>query len=340
MEECGNQGEQVIRRVGHYLGHRATGVAYWDVGLTWHPAGLTQHVWAEPQPASSAIDRWRLHLRTWCLKRVFGAPPQVAALTAELPLNTVGALVRMPGHSSRAGLGASMMMSQDRIDWTARILSAAARLHVHDALRMVEAGEVTASGMGPDLIGDRPGMAPPVADPTPEAIDADLLIATPLEMIPFAELASTFRAFEGVRAIATPQGLVASFPVTVQDDRPERLLFEVREARRPAFGSGLSAILSLPLSAPAHLLHAIALNEAELERSSPTDMLGGWTAGEMTLRHESFLPQVLCTTELVRVLVAATARRIDWLRTVGASIIPFGWDSTRPARVLPFQRLT
>lgn len=155
---------------------------------------------------------------------------------------------------------------------------------------------------------------------------------------PFTDVAESLRAHDGVRAIATHGGITASFPWVFEADRHDFMLLEMRIGTRPGVGAGVWVSMSLPMAAPAHLLHALALNEAELALDSPTDAIGGWIVRNQTLMHEAFLPLGLGGGELVRYLADAAARRASWLRRIGPSIVPAEWTDDAPGRVLPFRR--
>jgi hypothetical protein len=338
MTGYGDVGEEVIGRLAGRLGCAPHQVTLWQRGLTWHPAGLTQHIWAEEAGRGAAVAAWRVHVRTWCLKRVVASSQEmVTAIAAELPHNTLSALVRKPGSPSRLGLGASLHMGDDRVEWTSRFLAAAARWQVHDAVRLTRSPAVLAAGAAPDLATDRLSVGPDETTTMPDAMDPRILPPLPLETLPFAEVVEALRCHDGVRAIATHSGITASLPWAGEDDPHGFIIFEMRIGSRPPIGQGVWVSMAMPSAAPAHLLHALALNEAELGAESPTDVTGGWIVRNATLLHESFVPWSLCAGEVIRHLADAASRRAAWLRLAGPSIVPAEWRNEAPGRVLPFR---
>ena len=177
-------------------------------------------------------------------------------------------------------------------------------------------------------------------DAAPPPLDAEALPTLALEVLPFAEMAEALRAHDGVRADCHAQRRDGKLRAVVGGRPPRVSLLEMR-ARAAARGSaaGVSITMSLPLPAPTHLLHALVLNEAELQSDSPTDLLGGWVMREGALVHEAFVPQALCTGEMVRHMAEGAVRRAAWLRVprVAPSSRATGrW--TRAGRVIPFKR--
>jgi hypothetical protein len=338
MTGYGDAGEEVIGRLGARLGCDTDDLTLWHRGLTWHPAGLTQHIWAETAGRGTAIAGWRVHIRTWCLKRVVASAAQTAALSATIADNSIGALIRKPGSPSRVGFGASMRMDDVHVDWTARFLAAVARLQVHDAVRLTDSRLVLDAGAAPDMATDRLGAAVAGTRTLPAALDPTLMPSVAIDALPFAEVADALRLHDGVRAIATHGGVTASFPWIADGHKHEFVLLEIRPSARRALGAGISIALSLPLPAPVTLLHALTLNEAELQPDSPTDLLGGWVVRDASLMHEAFVPWHLCNGEVVRHLAESAGRRAAWLRMAGRSIVPADWPNEGPGRVLLFKR--
>jgi hypothetical protein len=339
MTGRGDVGAEIIDRIAGRLECDPGHIMFWRLGLTWHPGGLTQHVWTEEAPRHATLAAWRVHVRTWCLKRVVTSSTEmVDAITAELPLNSVSALVRKPGSPSRLGLGVSLWLTPDRVDWTSRLTAGLARLQAYDALRLAQARPVLDCGAAADLANDRPGSDRGSLTPAPGIADLDVAPAAAIEALPFAEIADAMRAHDGVRAIATHIGLTASFPWVCDEDRHDVTLLEMRVAARQPLGPGVWISMSLPMAAPAHLLDALRLNEAELGAASPTDLIGGWLVRNQALVHESFVPWTLCSGPVVRHLADAAVRRANWLRLSGASILPGEWPDDVRGRVLPFRR--
>jgi hypothetical protein len=332
----GDAGEEVLSRLTVRLGCEAEHLTLWRRGLTWYPGGLMQHIWAEPVPRSSAADGWRVHVRTWCLKRFSGSVAQTGALEGALPQLALSALVRKPGSPSRLGLGGAVYMNVDRVEWTSRAIAVASVLQVHDAFSLTTSPALRDAGVAADRATSPTDTNGVAIAPLP-SLDAESLPTLALEVLPFADLAGALRSHEGVRAVATHSGVTASFNLSPDETRREFLLLEMRIGRRPGRGQGLLTTMSLSLAAPAHLLHALALNEAELQPESPTDALGGWLLRDSTLVHEAFLPQACCTGELVRHLVEGAVRRAAWLRADGRAIVPRDWPSST-ARIIPFKR--
>jgi hypothetical protein len=330
-------GEEIISRLVVRLGSGPQPLTLWRRGLTWHPRGFTQHIWAEAMPRSAGLDAWRVHVRTWCLKRATGSPDQMRALTEALSQLTLSALVRKPGSPSRLGLGTAIHMSADRAEWTSRLIAAAASQQASDAFRLTRSSALLETGVTADLA------AGEIERSESEAalcfLNADSLPALALEMLPFDEMALLIRAADGTRAIATHNGVTASFALSSDGERQEVLFLEVRVGSKPPAGRGLSLTMSVPPAAPPHLLHALALNEAELQSDSQTDLLGGWRLHEGTLVHETFVPQALCTREMVRHAAEGSVRRADWVRVAARAIVPADWPMDSRGRVLQFRRL-
>ena len=337
MSVQGDAGEDVISRIALRLHGMPELITFWRRGLTWYPGGLTQHVWAEPVPRRGGLDAWRVHIRTWCLKRLVGSAEQMHALEGQLPSLTLSALVRKPGSPSRLGLASAMQMNVDRVDWTSRVVAATARLQAHEADGMAGAAALHASGALPDIVTEQLGRGCPREAPVP-ARDDEPLPPLALEVLPFAEIAEALRAHDDVRAIATHNGVTASFALPSEGDRYEFVLTEIRLASREGIGRGVSITMSLPMPAPTHLLHALVLNEAELQTDSPTDLLGGWVMREGSLVHEVFVPPALCTGEMIRHMAEAAARRAAWLRCAGRAIVPGDWPMDTRGRIIPFKR--
>jgi hypothetical protein len=336
MAMRGDAGEEVLNRLTVRLGCESQQLTLWRRGLTWYPGGLMQHIWAEAVPPNPGEDGWRVHVRTWCLKRFSGTFAQVGALEAATARLAIGALVRKPGSPSRLGLGAALYMNVDREDWTSRAVAAAAVLQVHDALSLATSAALRGAGVAADRAASPTDTNGVQIAPLP-SLDADSLPALAFE-VPFVDLADALRAHEGTRAVATHGGVTASFDLSPDGTMREFLLLEIRSGYRPGRGQGLQTTMSLSLSAPAHLLHALALNEAELQPESPTDALGGWMPRDGTLVHEAFLPQASCTSELVRYLAEGAVRRAMWLRDAGRGIVPGDWPIEPRAKIIPFKR--
>jgi hypothetical protein len=340
MGQLQDPGEALMADTIERLGQPADAIARWNRGLTWHPAGLSQHIWAAPIDPESAQPVWRVHIVTWCLKGVTGTPAQMTALAAELGETTLGALVRKPGHASRLGFAASLTAAPDHESWTGSVVAAIARLHVHDAIRLTSSSRLTATGVTRERAADRPG-APPSVQPAapPDPVDRDLLPAPPLDALPYPELAVMLRGLPGTRAVATHSSVTATLPLTGGDRREQVILLELRPARRPHIGSGLSLSLRLPPSTPPHLPVALILNESELAALDATDLLGGWIVQEGGLAHEAFVPEALCSGPFIRHLVAVAAERAAWFRDVGVSLAVRAELPDEPsARILPFRR--
>ena len=337
MSVQGDAGEEVISRIVDRLGCAPELVTFWRRGLTWYPAGLTQHLWAEPVPRRAGLDAWRVHIRTWCLKRLVGSQAQMHAIETRLPHLMLSALVRKPGSPSRLGLGSAIHMNGDRVEWTARMVAATARVQAWEALGLSRAAKVIESGAVADVVTAQIGREGPRAAPVP-ALDGEPLNPLILDVLPFAEIADALRAHDGVRAIATHSGVTASFALLSEGDRYEFVLTAIRCGTREEVGKGMSISMSLPMAAPTHLLHALVLNEAELQSDSPTDLLGGWVLRDGALVHEAFLPLALCTGEMTRHMAEAAARRAAWLRLAGRAIVPGDWPMDTRGRIIPFKR--
>lgn len=337
MDVHGDAGEEVISRVATRLRCGPEKITFWRRGLTWYPGGLTQHVWAEPVPRRGGLDTWRVHVRTWCLKRLVGSVEQMQALERLLPTLTLSALARKPGSPSRLGLASAVHMNVDRVDWTSRAIAAVARLQAHEADRLARHAAVRASGAAADVVTEQLGREGPPAVPVPP-VDREPGPPLALDVLPFAEIADALRAHDGVRAIATHSGVTASFALVSEADRYEFVLAEIRLAEREELGKGVSLTMSLPVPAPTHLVHALVLNEAELQADSPTDVMGGWILRDGALVHETFVPPTLCSGEMIRHLAEAAARRAAWLRIAGRAIVPGEWPMDARARIIPFRR--
>ena len=338
MAEPGDVGAGIIDRIAGRLPCDPHRITFWRHGLTWYPGGLTQHIWTEEAPRQSGLNAWRVHIRTWCLKRVVASSSEmVAAIAAELPLNSVGALVRKPGSPSRLGLATSMWLTADRVDWTSRLLGALASLQADDALRLGRARPVLESGAAADVSADHLGIDAPELTAVQNPGDLTAAAIAPLEAISFVEIADALRAHDGVRAIAMHSGVTASFPWAFEGDRNDFILLEMRVAARQPIGPGVWTTVSLPLGAPTHLLHALALNETEIAAQSPTDLVGGWLVRNQTLMHESFVPWTLCSGPVVQHLAESAVRRANWLRHTGPSILPGEWPDEVRGRVLAFR---
>jgi hypothetical protein len=339
MAGRGDVGAEIIDRIAGRLPCDPDRITFWRHGLTWYPGGLTQHVWTEEAPRQVGLNAWRVHVRTWCLKRVVASSTEmVAAIAAELPLNSVGALVRKPGGPSRLGLASSMWLTSDRVDWTSRLVAALSSLQAQDALRLVRARPILESGAAADVSTDRLGPDNQALTAAPRLGDLPAATIAPLDSISFVEIADDLRAHDGVRAVATHSGVTASFPWVFEGDRHDFILLEMRVASRQPIGLGVWTTTSLPMGAPTHLLHALALNEAEIAAQSPTDLIGGWLVRNQTLMHESFVPWTLCSGPVVQHLAEAAVRRSNWLRQSGPSILPGEWTDEVRGRVLPFRR--
>lgn len=337
MAVHGDAGEEVISRVAARLRCGPEKITFWRRGLTWYPGGVTQHVWAEPVPRRGGLDAWRVHIRTWCLKRIVGSVEQMHALEVLLPTLSLSALARKPGSPSRLGLAAALHMSVDRVDWTSRVIAAVARLQAYEADTMARDAALRASGAAADIVTEQLGREVPQAVPVPP-LDRDTAPPLALDVLPFAEIADALRAHDGVRAIATHSGVTASFALMSEGDRYEFVLTEIRLAEREVLGKGVSITMSLPVPAPTHLVHALVLNEAELQADSPTDVIGGWTLRDGALLHEVFVPPTMCSGEVLRHLAESTARRAAWLRLAGRAIVPGEWPADTRARIIPFRR--
>ena len=333
----GDAGEEVISRVAARLRCGPEKITFWRRGLTWYPGGLTQHVWAEPVPRRGGLDAWRVHVRTWCLKRLVGSVEQMHALEVLLPSLTLSALARKPGSPSRLGLAAAIHMNVDRVDWTSRVIAAVARLQAHEADVLTRDPALRASGAAADIVTEQLGREIPQAVPVPP-VDREPFPLVALDVLPFGEIADTLRAHDGVRAIATHSGVTASFALISEGDRYEFVLTEIRLTEREELGKGVSIAMSLPVPAPTHLLHALVLNEAELHAESPTDVIGGWLLRDGALVHETFVPPSMCNGEVIRHLAESAARRAAWLRIAGRAIVPGEWPADARARVIPFRR--
>lgn len=328
----------MVGRISMRLGCPPQDLALWQRGLSWHPAGLTQHIWAEESAPNGSPHSWRVHVWTWCLKRVIVSSREtVDAIASELPRNALSGLVRKPGSPSRLGFAASIRMPNDRIEWTAQLMAAVALLQVRDAIRLTQSPAVLEAGAAPDITTTgRPLDFPET--PVPHMTDPRLDPAAVLHALPFAEVAERLRAHEGVRAIATVTGVTASFPVFVDNNRRDFIMLEMRLAAREGLGHGVCLSMFIPSEAPAHLLHALALNEAEMGSASQTDLIGGWIVRDAALQHDAFVPWALCTGDVIRHLAQAAARRAAWLQLAGPSIVPADWPENIPGRVLPFRR--
>ena len=337
MSVHGDAGEEVVNRIAARLHCQPDHITFWRRGLTWYPGGLTQHVWAEPVPRRGGFDAWRVHVRTWCLKRIVGSVEQMHALEALLPSLALSALVKKPGSPSRLGLATAVHMNVDRVDWTARVIAAAARLQAYEANLLAWDGAVRASGAAADVVTEQIGREPPLVVPVP-ALERELAPPAALDVLPFTEIAGALRAHDGVRAIATHSGVTASFALAPEGDRYEFVLAEIRVAAREALGKGVALTMSLPVPAPTHLMHALVLNEAELQADSPTDVLGGWVLRDGALVHDAFVPPALCSGEMVSHMAEAAARRAAWLRLAGRAIVPGEWPIDTRGRIIPFKR--
>lgn len=338
MDGIRDLGDELVSRLVARLGCAPHQVILWQRGLTWYPAGLTQHVWSEPA-APPTDTAWRVHLRTWCLRRVVvSSTEMMSAVADELPLNALSALVRKPGSPSRLGLGASVRLREDHVEWTSRFVAAVSRLQVHDAIRLSRAPAVLAAGAAADIATDRLVGAAADTPTAPHPLDPHLLPPMALDQLPFGDVAEALRAHDGVRAIATPSGVTASFPWSSDGTRHDFTMLEMRLAARKGLGNGVWATMMAPAATPAHLLHAMALNEAELAAAGPTDVVGGWITRAGALHHDAFVPWSLCSGEVIRYVAEAAARRASWLRTHAPSVLPGEWSSFAPGRVLPFHR--
>jgi hypothetical protein len=262
----------------------------------------------------------------------------MSAIADELPLNALSAIVRKPGSPSRLGLGASVRMDADRVEWTSRFVAAVARLQAHDGIRLSRSPAILAAGAAADVASTRPETDAEDALHTPSPLDPHLLPPLALDLMPFHAIAEALRAHDRVRAIATHSGVTASFPWTHEGERQDFVMLEMRLAARKGLGKGVWTSLSMPLVGPAQLPHAIALNEAEMSPSSTTDSIGGWIGRGTSLVHDAFVPWTLCSGEVIRHVADSAARRAIWLRLDGHAIIPAEWGEVSSGRVIPFRR--
>jgi hypothetical protein len=259
------------------------------------------------------------------------------ALAEQLSPLTLAALVRKPGSPSRLGLATAVSMNADRVEWTSRVIAAAAARQAHDAAQLSSSAALLATGVAGDAT---PGHADGRGTGDAAAVrpDALALPALALEQLPFDEIAATLRAHDGARAIATHSGVTASFALPSDGERQDVLFLEVRVGSKPSAGRGLGLTMSVPLAAPPHLLHALALNEAEMQADCPTDLIGGWRLHDGSLMHETFVPHELCSREMVRNLTEGAVRRAEWVRVAARAIVPADWLTDARGRVLPFRR--
>lgn len=278
--------------------------------------------------------RWRVQVRSRLLRRFDGSSAQLEALRTELSNQTLGALVRSAGERSHLHLATTFHVHHDNAQLATRLISLAARFHVAEVRRLARSVRLATTGVVPDV-------TDPAAAAWSSASVAGGALGTAFRSSPVAPPSMTvaleaLRAHDGVRAVPTPRGLLASMPCLPGDPVPRRALFEVSPSAAGAIAPGTKMVLSLP--GYANPLTAVTLNEEELSIHARTDLLGCWWAVDHVLRHVSFIPMGLCTAELMADLSVAALARARWASALACVRDAWMEAPPPPGRILRFPR--
>jgi hypothetical protein len=286
----------------------------WPRGFACSRCGLLQRIWSEPAPADDGRPAWRLEVRTRVLAGFDGQPAQLEALAADMNRVTLAALVRDPEDPTRLGLASTVHVRRGNARWAAELVSFVAGTQAAEARRLLRTSALRGLGAEPDLAAD-------AAPQAPHATEEDPLerVALPVRapgVWSEADLRASvdFLAEQpGVHAISTPRGLMASFGWAESPARRRRVLLEVDTASvRPGLGRGVSVLL-VPAGRSHGVEGALVLNESELLPGCRTDLLGGWSTQEGTLRYGAFFPDAVHRRGLLLEVVRAAARRVEWI---------------------------
>jgi hypothetical protein len=326
-------GEEVLSRVWDRL-DRSEHVSEWNRGFTWRPDGVTQHLWSDRPVTQQSAPRWRVQVRSCLLRGFDGSSAQLDALRTELSNRTLGALVRSADERSRLQLATTFHVHHGNAQLATRLIAMVAQFHIAEVRRLARSERLVTTGVVPDVTA-------PATAVGPSASVADGPLGTAFRFSPAAGPSMTraleaLRAHDGVRAVPTPRGLLASVPCLPGDPAPRRALFEVGPSASGAIGPGMRMVLSLP--GYANPLAAVTLNEEELSIHARTDLLGCWWAVDHVLRHVSFIPMGLCAAELMSDLSVGAVARAQWASTL-APVRDAWMEAPRPpGRILQFPR--
>ena len=308
-------GVEVVNRVRARPEWAHRRCAEWPRGFACSRCGLLQRIWSEPAAADEGRPAWRVEVRTRVLAGFDGSPAQYEALGAEMAQATLAALVRDPEDPTRLGLASTLHVRRGNARWAADLVAFVARMQAAEARRLLGTSVLRDLGAEPDLAADAaPEMARGTEDDRVERVSA--APARPAGVWPAVDVRASvdfLSAQAGVHAISTPRGLMASFAWAEPPSRRRRVLLEVdTAAARPGLGRGLSVLL-VPAGRSHGVKAALALNERELWPECPTDLLGGWSSPEGTLRYGAFFPDAVHRRGLLPQVVRAAARRVEWI---------------------------
>jgi hypothetical protein len=299
-------GLDVVRRVWERLGCAFGGSAVWHRGFTWRPLGITQRVWCEPELDPPGPPAWRVQVRSDFVRGFTGSPAQLAALSLEMPLSALAAVVRSNENASRLQLVSTLHVGPDDVDGPAELVAFAAQLQAVEVRAFVRASSLRGAGAEADAAEEECGLEPTATDL------ADRLAARPA-CSPWAgaemgECFAVLAATPGVRASATARGLSAS--VACPSGRGHRAQLELETVDdSPGLGGGLSVVVSVPGRGGVH--EALRLNEFEAGPGCRTDLLGGWSAREGVLQHRAFFPDAVHAKGLAARVAGAAVRRVQ-----------------------------
>ena len=269
-----------------------------DRGFTWWPHRLAQRAWAEPVREAYGERVARVHVATQVLREV-PVTDEVLRLLAEANLTaTLGGFVIDPDGSLSAHCHAWFHRENT---WQVNLLSTAAVLQAAtceasvDSIRGVVGGRVAVSAH-PDR-GERPepdemlgiggfvteaGGAP--SPYTPGDFEAAAREGEQLWLV----------STTGGRALTAEVPFFGGTPAGGPDEAglETALLQLTAEDQHPELGSGLLALLRLPLTLPGAASARLAndLNRAEREAVTVSPLLGSWCLAGEEVAFVSFTP--------------------------------------------------
>jgi hypothetical protein len=302
-------GEVVVRGVRQRLEAGGLEARRWRNGFETRPFGVRQRIWADASLAEGEPRSWRVQVRSAFLRGFSGSPLQLGALSLEMSLPSLSAIVRSVEDTERLELATTLHVHTVNEGWATDFLARAARLQAAEAVLLARASALVTAGGVAEV--DEQGTALGLADAWPfGGTLLDVLQAGPAPAAAcwdageLRECADLLAVVPCARWAATRRGLTGSF--STEDPwlgGGPSFLEMAGGVECPGLGSGLRVCLTVPRAGG--VMDALVLNEREAAPGSPTDLLGGWSAEEGVLQHSAFFPNALYARDVA--LRAATS---------------------------------
>lgn len=309
--------------------------------ISWWLGPLRQQVWAEAPFEDEGITVTRVHARTDVFAGFTGSDSQLEALNVLMPLGQLSGFVRNADDPSRIQLACSVYVNESTLSWISQFFGVCAVIQTVQAYNYLEFERDLALRI------DRT----PHPEIGPIEYSRIALHGVTARLVDAGNQRSHFigddmrsiheecQAPACVLATGDDVKVTAEFPFL---GRTSLMGFSATEVN-PNVGSGMLMTLKIPDKPANGVMHALQMNERELNNLTRSHFIGSWCPiidGRPTFA--SFVPNILRLPGLAQQLAQSMMMRAKWVAEAvyGDDWIAGGYQKTMEQKVAVLEHLT